>query len=298
MRAKLPFRETGHLLTCVASVQTHQINYLRIQQLRQASATLDAQIRDTLSSLATTRKDIVTTHTKSFPDGPNYPIEYDELLSYARRISKTTLPPAGTIKSVATMSGVQTPAPDSQPQSAMTPTVPTPSPAPVNGVSQAGSELPTQQTTTSANISLPEGMTQFLNPLSGQIFFPWPTEDKIRSGSLASNQALIEKGIDPKGYDPADEEERKQKEVVERKEREEREKLEHEERERRAREERERERRERELQREREQEAWRRASVAGDSVIPAPVARNNAGAGEKKQFQFVNLDDLDDDDDD
>src|SRR5687768_16980562 len=61
------------------AVQTHQNNYLRIQKLRETSAALDTQIRDTLSSLATTRKDIVTTHTTTYPAGPNYTIAYDEL---------------------------------------------------------------------------------------------------------------------------------------------------------------------------------------------------------------------------
>uniref|UniRef100_A0A8H7N3P4 Mediator of RNA polymerase II transcription subunit 4 n=1 Tax=Bionectria ochroleuca TaxID=29856 RepID=A0A8H7N3P4_BIOOC len=54
-------------------VQTHQNNYLRIQELRKSSAALDSQIRDTLSSLASTRKDIVTTHATTFPPGQATP---------------------------------------------------------------------------------------------------------------------------------------------------------------------------------------------------------------------------------
>lgn len=161
------------------------------------------------------------------------------------------------------------------------------------------SEPATQQTATSANTTLPEQMSQYLNPLSGQVFFPWPLEDKIRSGALASIQILAEQGIDPKGFDPVEEEERKRKEEEERKEREERERVEREEKERKMREERERERREREKRREQEQEEWRRASIAG-GVAPGPpgVNRTNTAASEKKQFQFTSLDDLDDDDDD
>lgn len=139
-------------------------------------------------------------------------------------------------------------------------------------------------------------MAQYLNPLSGQVFFPWPQEDKIRSGSLAANQILIEKGIDPRGYDPVAEEERKKKEETDRREREEREAREQEERDRILREERERVRQERERQREKEQEEWRRASVAaGTADAPGSAAPKGP---EKKQFQFTNLDDLDDDDDD
>ncbi|PNY27163.1 Mediator of RNA polymerase II transcription subunit 4 [Tolypocladium capitatum] len=275
-------------------VQTHQNNYLHIQQLRQSSAALDTQIRDTLTSLAATRKDIVTTHTTTFPSEPNYPVAYEELLSYARRISKTTMPPAATINAGGSPSPeTQTPVPDSQPQSAMTPSARTPSQtqSPVaNGMSQ--------QTATSMNTSLPEGMSQYLNPLSGQLFFPWPLEDKIRSGSLASYQILAEQGIDPKGYDPATEVERKRQKEEERKANEEREKAEREEREKQIREERERLRIERERQREKEQAEWRGASVAGGQPEAPGLARANTGVGEKKQFQFKNLDDLDDDDDD
>ncbi|UPK97166.1 hypothetical protein LCI18_008101 [Fusarium solani-melongenae] len=290
-------------------VQTHQNNYLRIQQLRESSAALDAQIRDTISSLATTRKDIVTTHATTFSAEPNYPIAYEELLNYARRISKTTMPPAGTINPLSpsppegqTPAG-QTPGPDSQNASVMTPSAPptsqVQSPAVMNGTPQVSQEPATQQTTTSANTNLPEGWTQFLNPLSGQLFFPWPQEDKIRAGSLASNQVLMEQGIEPKGYDPAEEEARKQREEEERKQKEEEARLAQEERERKIREDRERQRIERERQREKEQEAWRRASVVGGPSGAPGETKSTAGPPQQKaQFQFTNLDDLDDDDDD
>lgn len=185
--------------------------------------------------------------------------------------------------------------PDSHHGGGMTPATVTPSqtqsPAGLNGMV---TEQPSQQT---GNTGLPEGMAQYLNPLSGQLFFPWPLEDKIRSGALASNQILMEQGIDPKGYDPALEEERKQKEESERKEREEQEQRERQEKERQLLEEREKARLEREKQREKEQEEWRRASASGASPDGPASAKPASGAGEKKQFQFTNLDDLDDDDD-
>ncbi|KAL7924470.1 vitamin-D-receptor interacting mediator subunit 4 domain-containing protein [Trichoderma austrokoningii] len=281
-------------------VQTHQNNNLKIQQLRALSISLDTQIRDTLTSLATTRKDIVTTQVTVYPSEPNYPIVYEELLSYARRISKTSMPPSAILATLApTAQESQTPLPDSQTQAGMTPSAQTPnptqSPAPVNGV--LPSSLPDQQTQTSQLTSLPENMSQFLNPLSGQLFFPWPLEDKIRSGALASNQILLEQGIDPKGYDPVAEEERKRKEEEERKEKEEKEKQERAERERERRQELDRLRKEELLRREKEQAAFRRASTAagisGDAAVNAPPSARP----EKKQFQFTNLDDLDDDDD-
>ncbi|KFH41840.1 Mediator of RNA polymerase II transcription subunit-like protein [Hapsidospora chrysogenum ATCC 11550] len=282
-------------------IQAHQVNYLRVQQLRKSSAALDTQIKDTLTSLASTRRDITNTRTTTFPAGPNYPVAYDELLSYARRISKTTMPPAGTLKppsgTSATTPEIQTPADMATPSASAAPTPSQPLSPAVNG---ASTPLPTQQAVVGAtqqsavttNTSLPDVVSQYLNPLSGQLFFPWPLEDKIRNGALASNQILAEKGIDPRGYDPAEEEERQRKAEEEQKEREEQEKRELEERERRLREERERQRRERE----RQQEEWRKASMSGPSPERAPSRSNT---GEKKQFQFRSLDDdLDEDDED
>ncbi|OAQ95872.1 hypothetical protein LLEC1_06719 [Akanthomyces lecanii] len=286
-----------------ATVQAHQNNHLRILELRQASASLDTQIRETLASLANTRRDIVNTHITKFPSSPDYPIAYKELLSYARRISKTTMPPAATINAYVPPSGAQSPVIAAAATPANGTPLPTQSPAAVNGVGIHGPSTHQsfqQQGGSSSGpsllTSLPEHMAQYLNPLSGQVFFPWPQEDKIRSGSLASNQILVEKGIDPRGFDPVAEEERKKKEEVERREREEREAREQEERDRVLREERERVRQERERQREKEQEEWRRASVAAGTAEAAGTAAPKGP--EKKQFQFTNLDDLDDDDDD
>ncbi|KAH7238460.1 vitamin-D-receptor interacting mediator subunit 4-domain-containing protein [Fusarium tricinctum] len=293
-------------------VQTHQNNYLRIQQLRESSAALDAQIRETISNLATTRKDIVTTPTTTFPAGPSYAIAYEELLKYARRISKTTMPPAGTIKAVpptpdgpdGQTPGVQTPGPDSQTASVMTPSAPpssqVQSPAVMNGgTPQVSQEPATQQSALSANTNLPNEWTQFLNPLTDQIFLPWPNDLQIGAGALASNQVLLEQGINPKGYDPAEEEERKRREEEERKQKEEEDRIAQEEREKKIREERERQRIERERQREKDQEAWRRASlVGGPSAAPGEQRSPTGPPPQKAQFQFTNLDDLDDDDDD
>ena len=136
--------------------------------------------------------------------------------------------------------------------------------------------------------ALPPDAERFLNPQTGQPFFPFPLEPTIRAGGLAALQALTERGIDPKGYDPAEEEERKKRDEEARKAKEEQIQREVEERDRRFREERERRIRE---ERERQQEDMRKGSISGASpTAPKP--------GEKKQFQFSNLDDLDDSDGD
>ncbi|KAF4451785.1 Mediator of RNA polymerase II transcription subunit 4 [Fusarium austroafricanum] len=289
-------------------VQTHQNNYLRIQQLRESSAALDAQIRDTLSNLATTRKDIVTTQTTTFPSGPSNPITYEELLNYARRISKTTLPPASTLNAAppspddqtpgGQTPGAQTPGPESQAASVMTPSAPpssqVQSPAVMNGTPLVSQEPATQQSSMSANTTLPIEWIQRLKSVTDGTFLPWPSDFQLGTGALADNQRLLEQGIDPKGYDPAEEEERKRREEEERKQKEEEDRIAQEEREK----ERERQRIEREQQRKKEEDAWRRASLVGGPAGPGEQRSPTGPPQQKAQFQFTNLDDLDDDDDD
>ena len=59
------------------------------------------------------------------------------------------------------------------------------------------------QNTTATSTSLPKGFTQFLNPLADAPFIPWPTEETIRRGALASIQVLLDQNIDPATFDPA-----------------------------------------------------------------------------------------------
>ena len=304
-------------------LQTHQDNYVRIQKLRQETTDLDAQIKSTITVLWNTRKEITATPTTTYPSsGPKYQFTYSELLDYARRISRTTLPPPGVTNGVdlnappsaatalSTQNGegsstAQTPAGGAMASGAATP-------IPGAGSSaESGTGIPSssyliggehlqasQATTASAATALPDHMLPAVNLLEGAVFYPWPGEDQIRGGALALNQQLRESGVEPRGHDPAEEERRRQEAERERKEVEERQRQQREEHERRMREERERIARERAVAREREdEEARRRGSVAGGAGAAAPhSASPTAASGEKKQFQFMG--DLDDDDDD
>ncbi|TEA13538.1 Mediator of RNA polymerase II transcription subunit 4 [Colletotrichum sidae] len=279
----------------LVEVQTHQNNHLHLQKLRATTASLDAQIRETLSSLATTRKDITTTQITLYPDGPHYPVKYDELLNYARRISKTTLPPAAITNGVPTAGSTPGPDPNTSMTAATTPgangmqsqpvsAAPTPgqtqTPDPSSAFNGASQDLAaTQQTMTTT--SLPDGLRNHLDPHFNASFIPWPNEFQIRSGAMAVYQDLHDKGIDPRGYDPQQIAEAKRKEEEERKAREEQERLEQERKNSEYTEKMERIRRE-------QQEAYRRDSMA--------VGAGASSAGKSKQFQFTSI--MDDDDDD
>lgn len=294
-------------------MEKHQANYHRIQALRAATASFDAQIKDTLRLLANTRKELVSTSATVFPaDAPSFDIDYDELLSYARRISKTTVPPAAALALAAAPAA----APDAKAESngglgaetaAATPAAGTPNGA--NGAQmqqQDGTWQAHPQTQPSAvgigitptngsagATQLPEDLAWRLNASAAGSFAPWPSEEQVRKGALASLAFLADQGIDAENFDPDEEKARQAREEEARRAQEETERKEREDRESRYREEQaQRASRERE-NREREQaEALRRGSVAvggsgGGLGLASPVV--------EKQGQFKFMDDDDDD---
>lgn len=262
-------------------VSTHQTKYSKIVSLRETSNALDAQIRETLVLLTTTRSELLATPSTSFPPNAN-PISYSELLSYARRISRFTLPPTRR-EPLATANtgepgeaGTDTPKePGSQPQTNgnNTPIVVTNgdahtttamdidnAPAGTPGRTQAQTSQPAGGVST--NLSIWE---QYLNPSADMPFVPWPTEEAIRRGALASIQNLLDQGKDPATND-ADETaqlEAKKKALDEEEER-------------------------AELEQERRREMQRRMSASG----PAQERREE----KPKVFQLETFDDDDDDD--
>ncbi|KAK0721949.1 vitamin-D-receptor interacting mediator subunit 4-domain-containing protein [Lasiosphaeria miniovina] len=290
------------------ALETHHNNYARIQQLRAETAALDAQTKDIIGALWAMRKEVKNTHTTVYAaSGPKYQFTTAELLDYARRISSTTLPPQaaiiGAADGAAATAGAAGTSPDADDaarssQGGQTPTAsfgatPVTAGTPMGGGGQAPptpaangetqTQTQSQTTVTSTFTELPMHIKPAVNLGEGAVFYPWPVEEKIRMGALSTVDYLSTHGIDPRGYDPEEEEQRKKEEEQARKEAEERARQEREEAERRMHEERERMARERERSR---AEAERRSSVA-TGFVQAPA---------KAQFTF--LDGLDDDDDD
>lgn len=208
-------------------VSTHQSNYAKILSLRAASQDLDGQIKDTLTLLTTTRSDLLSVTSTSFPDTTN-PISYSELLSYARRISKFTLPStyrepeAGPRSADARFSTSA-----NTPKESKSGTQTNGSTSPVgatngvdldtqlmvgpamdidngngNGTPATGTQQPSQATNATSSTALPNEFSQWLNPAADLPFTPWPSEEIIRRGALASLQILTDKGIDPATFDP------------------------------------------------------------------------------------------------
>ncbi|KAF4548899.1 Mediator of RNA polymerase II transcription subunit 4-like protein [Elsinoe fawcettii] len=192
---------------------THHSNYGRILTLRATSDSLDAQIKTTIRTLAEARKTLQSITlppssltTSTIPSAPTSdvprPVRVDELLSYAKFISKTTVPPTRT----------PLPQPDDAPPPASSQDTQPNGLAPQPG--QAGPHIKTEPATpdpsalpSSAPTPAPtapgapepqnETLKRVLPPIEKGVFYPWPMHELIAQGGLGTVQAMVERGEDP-----------------------------------------------------------------------------------------------------
>lgn len=169
----------------------HQANHARILHLRETAGALNQSITSNLTLLTDVRKDILTTPATAFPENQRN-VPYTELLDYAKRISKYTVPPT-----------FRPPIPVAHPPDTSQPQ-PTEPPS-TNGASaekpiqtqNAGSPHEQTQGEGIGVSSLGQEEVQWLDPLKQIPFVPWPSEDVIRQGGLAQIQVMLDQGIDP-----------------------------------------------------------------------------------------------------
>lgn len=193
--------------------------------MKSTSSKLDTEIKTALQLLSTTRAELIATPATSFSSKTN-PLNYDELISYARRISKFTLPPHARLGTTPTNPSPKSSAPPSAAPTngtntpvANTPVASTAAPNVLNGINIESTPVAAAGAATPQNekLAMPDPIEEWLNPLNQQSgWVPWPTEEVIRRGALAQIQMLREQGHEPEGYDPVKiaeaEAERKRKE--------------------------------------------------------------------------------------
>jgi hypothetical protein len=173
------------------AVVIHQSNNARIHHLRDTLDALNQSIVTNLTLLADIRKDVLATPATVFPESHRN-VPYDELLEYANRISRYTVPPTFRL-----------PAPASQATSIAPPQQPD---LPVGNGLSAGQGMQASATGSPSNhhvhgegigvASLDVSEIQWLDPLTQIPFVPWPSEEVIRQGALAQVQLMLEKGPD------------------------------------------------------------------------------------------------------
>lgn len=134
--------------------------------------TLDSQIKATIQLIADTRQEVlnlswtpVNEHTRSVP--------VNDLLTFAKHISKFTLPPTDIDRVTLAATPLTTDLPE-------IPVISVPDETPLEGL-----EALLRKNVTFANTVIPENQQHWLNEDKRKPWVPWPTEDIIRNGGLA-----------------------------------------------------------------------------------------------------------------
>ncbi|KAL9582693.1 MAG: hypothetical protein Q9203_005387 [Teloschistes exilis] len=179
----------------VKQLAQHQANHARILRLRSTIEAQNQQITSTLTLLADTRKELLSTPATVFPENSRK-VPYTELLDYAKKISPFTVPPM-----FREPTGQQKAAKATDQKENATPLV--------NGIGDAVAEA--REVNAIANGEIPQSKegkgvgesslehadVQWLNPLEQIPFVPWPTEEVIKRGALGQIQVMLEQGFDP-----------------------------------------------------------------------------------------------------
>lgn len=194
----------------------HQQNSLRIEELKQITASLDETIKSQIRLLAELRKELLAIPATDIDDS-RQSFTVDEVLSYAKFIGPTTVPPTFRRKATVPAKLDEAQHPDTRIANGMT----TPPPG------------TTEADTTRVDVgekAMNAEDKAWLDPRSHQGFQPWPSHDDIARGKLADIQRMVERGVDPASILTAEEQAEAD---ARKKEEEEQERIEQEERERR-----------------------------------------------------------------
>ncbi|KAF2269080.1 hypothetical protein CC78DRAFT_540137 [Lojkania enalia] len=188
----------------------HQANHARILALRAEEEALETRVKASVATLASLRRELQETPATAFPENSR-PIPFDELLQFAKNISKHTVPPTyrepvpkddagqdkdgGDVGSGGVPSnGMNTPA-ISGAGAGAGPGASVPADQP-GGNEQHNSEPEVPKEVT------PE-QAEWLRKLyeSGRQWTPWPQNEKIWQGNLMWIQGYLDRNIDPASID-------------------------------------------------------------------------------------------------
>lgn len=161
----------------------HQQNHQRLEELRRTTDSLDEQIKNTIRRLAALRKDIQSIPSDESSE-PRREVKVDDLLSYAKFIAKTTVPP--TQRKHAAL-------PQTKPDAQIT-----------NGIATPPQATPQQDGDNAVEVNndsrgvkeLGEQELAFIIP-KNLTFDAWPSDVHMTNGALGQIQAMVEAGRDP-----------------------------------------------------------------------------------------------------
>jgi hypothetical protein len=184
------------------AVTKHQANYTHIQTLRAEADALEAQLKSSVATLASLRKELFETPATTFPEDSR-PVPFDQLLQYAKNISQWTVPPTFRERlpdAVAELDKDKDRA-SGDFNAAATNGFNTPTNAP--GLAEPPKETTETQTTEDAPPEITAEEEEWLKKLKdSQIaWYPWPDNDKIRRGNLMKIYDYGERGFDLSTFD-------------------------------------------------------------------------------------------------
>jgi hypothetical protein len=199
------------------TVARHQANHARLQALRAEADALEGQLKSSVAALAGLRRELSETPATVFPANSR-PVPFDELLQYAKSISKYTVPPTFRERALDADGDAGKDKEATEPPASAPATnglnTPTTATAPTEPPATDGAE-PTLEGEATSN-AVPEITAEeeeWLQKLkdSGFAWFPWPDADKIRRGNLWKLYHYREQGRNLEDFDieAYEEEERK-----------------------------------------------------------------------------------------
>lgn len=154
----------------------HQANHTRITSLRAQIDTLNASITSNITSLASLRSEILAQDITPIREEGRR-VECNELLQYAQRISRYTVPP--TYRPQVQQAEAKRRAGEDVALRDM---------APMNGNGADTAAQPEPEK---------DGGQNAAGVVDSGTWVPWPSEDIIRQGPLAQIQIMQEQGLDP-----------------------------------------------------------------------------------------------------
>lgn len=175
--------------TLINIVSKHQANHAHILELRRTTESLDQNIKDTVKLLADARKDVLAIPADESAQRSRREVDVEELLRYAKFISKTTVPP--TFRKP--IPEIKLPAlSDEQAQAQITNGMATPPPG-----AQDSENTPYARSEIVGIQAMPQQSQDWLESFNNLPFEPWPSHGIIQQGALADIQRMIEDGRDP-----------------------------------------------------------------------------------------------------
>ncbi|KAF2703157.1 hypothetical protein K504DRAFT_351938, partial [Pleomassaria siparia CBS 279.74] len=208
----------------------HQANHSRILALRAQDQALESQLKSGIATLAQLRHELYDTPATTFSQNSR-PVPFDELLQFAKNISKFTVPPTYRER---IPKGESETVKDSEKANENAGSGPVSSNGlgtPANTIAPPAIDAPTteegKETAAQADEAAPKDASQkdqeWLEQLRANklVWYPWPDDHKIRGGNLMAIQHLLDQGKRPEDiniFDEAEEEKKRADEEEKRKE--------------------------------------------------------------------------------